>query len=202
MYKSHWAVCSFIEVVQNTYGTASPSGDAELPREKGRRGRKGTVTAGWAGAGRHRAARGRGEALGCWYQAPGREGGKQEAGSASGCQRLPSCAAWARWARPCHPKGTRGWQSWCQPCWSRSKQPLPARCHGSPQVPPPLPATSPVPPSMRAQRCCSPGPSPGARERVAPARQHGQTGRRGWGGRKCLNEMAQQVQEQRKHKKK
>lgn len=87
MYKSHWAVCSFIEVVQNTYGTASPSGDAELPREKGRRGRKGMVTAGWAGAGRHRAARGRGEALGCWYQAPGREGG--ETGGRL-CVRVPA----------------------------------------------------------------------------------------------------------------
>ena len=30
VYKSHQAVCSFIEVVQNTYGTASPSGGAGL----------------------------------------------------------------------------------------------------------------------------------------------------------------------------
>lgn len=36
------------------------------------------MTAGWAGAGRHRAARGRGKAPGCWYQAPGRGGNRRQ----------------------------------------------------------------------------------------------------------------------------
>lgn len=38
VYKSHQAVCSFIEVVQNTYGTASPSSDAGLLGDTGGRG--------------------------------------------------------------------------------------------------------------------------------------------------------------------
>lgn len=41
VYKSHRAVCSFIEVVQNTYGTAGPSGDTGLLGHTGGRGREG-----------------------------------------------------------------------------------------------------------------------------------------------------------------
>lgn len=95
VYKSHWAVCSFTEVVQNTYGTASPSGDAGLPGDTNRKGGEQWGERELAGTEQH-GARGRPRGAGTQRQGPGSgQGGRQEATPASGCQWLPSCAVWA-----------------------------------------------------------------------------------------------------------
>lgn len=166
VYKSHQAVCSFIEVVQNTYGTASP-----------------WVTLGcwghwWEGNGGETAwPRGGQELAGMKQredpgvlmpegrsQAPGRVGGRRLPlrQGARGSHHVQ------RWATP--PEGTRGWES-SVPATLAPKQPLPAQ---SPQ-----PSSCQQPPKCgRAALLHPPGPSPGAGEGVAPARQRRQTGKR------------------------
>lgn len=166
VYKSHQAVCSFIEVVQNTYGTASPSGDGGLPGN----------TAG-RGGGQWGPARpqGRQELAGTKQrEAPGvlmPEGRSQALGRVGG-RRLPlrqgarGSHHVQRWAIP--PEGTRGWEN-SAPATLAPKQPLPQLLPGAHS---PAPASSPA-----LQRCCIPrhhlGPSPGAGEGVTAARRDG-----------------------------
>lgn len=80
VYKSHRAVCSFIEVVQNTYGTASQSQGGQA-RSRGNT---------------QHPPRGRGFGA----------GGRQEAAPASGSQELPSCASWAAGLEELHASHT------------------------------------------------------------------------------------------------
>ncbi|KFW05137.1 hypothetical protein N327_06783, partial [Fulmarus glacialis] len=120
------------------------------------------------GVGRSWQARSRGKTLGS--QALGRVGGRRLPlrQGARGSDHVQ------RWAMP--PQGRRGWESSVLPTLT-PKQPLP---HPVPGARSPAPATSP--PSVAVQRCCiprrSPGPSPGAGEHAAPARQQGQAGNR------------------------
>lgn len=110
VYKSHRAVCSFIEVVQNTYGTASPPSrrGGDSPRV-GRHGAEGVLVPREGALGR----------------------GRQEAAPASGSQELPSCASWA-----VPPEGTRGWRS-SVPATLTPKQPLPHQAQPLPPTPAP-----------------------------------------------------------------
>lgn len=159
MYKSHQVVCSFIEVVQNTYGTASPSSDAGLLGDTGGRG-GGQWGPAWPQGGQELAGTQEREDPGVLVP----KGRGWASGRAEG-KRLPlrqgarGSHHVQRWAMP--PEGMRGWES-SVPATLAPKQPLP---HLVPGARSPAPATSP-------------GPSPGAGEGAAPTQQHGQTGNR------------------------
>lgn len=93
-------------------------------------------------------------------QEPGSgQAGRQEAAPASGSQGLPSCAAMGDATRGEAELGELSAQAASSPPGARGCSPAPA--------------TSP--PSVAVQRCCiprrCPGPSPGAGENAAPARQ-------------------------------
>lgn len=132
-----------------------------------------------AGAGRHE-AEGRPWGADARGQEPGSgQGGRQEAAPASGSQGLPSCAAMG--------DATRGETGLGE---LTPKQPLPQLVPGARS---PAPATSP--PSVAVQRRCiprrCPGPSPGAGENAAPARQQERCA-----GRKRLKKKQSQEQKQ------